>query len=399
MQCMNKSLAYIFGALVVCITACNSTNQKNSNNKMNNESSIKIDSLRYEYGFSLEDSAFLSGYSRLSTNFSYNDTDYVVIDNLKHGKIIIYSLTQPVESIIYKVPKEMNPSEHKLIVFKSPREFYYLSETGLLFHFINNTYSEPISINDLKVMVDNGMWVSKIMNPDLNEFAIVNDSVLLIPVDPNFSEIGYDLAAMNGETYPVTAFFNLNSKTIEIDSFLYLQELLDHDYGLYSHTLQSIKNSDTCIYYAGCLPYFYLSTNNNVKKIQCKSKFQTDSIMPLVVSKNENYDEKIMLHAQLSGNYSHFIYNKHFDCYYRIFTLPLPEKNQLGYFNTFKDTRISVIIMNNKFQIIDEVLLPSDVYFISVAVPTKLGLIINRSRGIGNINNGLEFYQLTQKPN
>lgn len=396
---MNKSLAYIFGALVVCITACNSTNQKNSNNRMNNESSLKIDSLRYEYGFSLDDSALLSGYSRLSTNFSYNDTDYVVIDNLKHGKIMIYSLTQPVESIIYKVPKEMNPSEHKLIAFKSPVEFFYLSETGLLYHFSNNTYSEPIDINNLEMMIRNGMWVTKVMNPNINEFTIINDSILFIPIAPNFSEVGYDLDAMNGKTYPVSAYLNIKTKAIEIDSFLFLQELIDHQYGMYANTNRFFKNLDTCIYYAGCLPYFYLYTNDSTFTIQCKSKFQTDSIMPLMVNKNEDYDEKLMLHSQISGHYSHFIYNKHLDCYYRFFSLPLPEKNEMGYYNSFKDTRFSVMILNNKLKLIDEVLLPKEVCYISVAVPTKEGLITNRSRGIGNIDNGLEFYQITQKPN
>lgn len=392
MKNFRLTISYLF---IFCSTTVlyNCSSQNNSSIDAKEEIEIQFDSVRYEFAFDKLDTNYIFGSSKICVAFNYNDTSFFATDNFYSGKIYCYSLTNPMTCNIINYPSGFNFIEDKLLAFVSPKEFYLLSEKGVFYHYFYGKYLDSITINQHKQLSENGLWVSPFMFAQQKELSI-HDDTLYISILPDLSNTAYSKDAFEGKTYPVTAKYNLIEETISIASFFYPEELLKNNFGQYNLIMQYHKNSDTSIYYAGCLPYIYLSVNGKLKKINCKSLHQVDSIRPVDFENSPNTRDKMILHAQESGNYQWFIYDEFNDCYYRSYTLPLAEKNAEGFYNTYLDQRIAIMKLNNKFKVVAEYLLPQQVNYLFVAAPTPSGLIINKREILKNVNHGFEFYRL-----
>lgn len=369
---------------------------ESSSDQANTETLFVLDSVRYEFGFSTDDSIHKAGMTKTHLGFHYQDTAFIVTDNIRFNKLIIYSLTHPVIKKVVDYPSEIKYGGDKVSAFVTPGHFYTLTERGMLYQFRNNKYELLTELNKDSVLRKNGLWTKPHVSAELPEFQYL-DGKLFIPVEPDFSGTGYSATITRGIPFPVTAIYDPEQKEMIIRPFLQPDELIENDFGIIGNLQQYHKNKDTTIYYAPCLPYCYVYTNKTYKRFQCRSKFQTDSIRPLNFINNAAAQEKDLMHAQQSGNYFGFVYDPYKHFYYRFFALPLPEIRTDGYYNTMLDTRVSIIVLDEQFSTIEEILCPAGLFHISVAQPTSNGLIINKPHFLRDINHGFEFYELKYK--
>ena len=109
-----------------------------------------------------------------------------------------------------------------------------------------------------------------------------------------------------------------------------------------------------------------------------RSQYDTTDF-PCLDKKNANSDDRLQ-HFMLSPEYRQILYDPYRDCYYRVFTHALAEKNAEGLYNDINDKDMSIVVLDKNFKLITEWKLPKDEYINGILTVSKKGvLLINKN--------------------
>ncbi|MCO5259540.1 MAG: DUF4221 domain-containing protein [Crocinitomicaceae bacterium] len=178
--------------------------------------------------------------------------------------------------------------------------------------------------------------------------------------------------------YPAFAKLNIQSKEIDFyGKTPYFSEY--REYGLISdfYDLYIGDSIITCNSISGTIEVIN-TLNNQSQFYTVKSKYDTEPIEKIVYPEdNKNINDVKMKHWLLSPYYESLFYNPFTNYYYRIFHPKMDELNEKGLLNTEFDKKCMLMVLNSKFELIDEVLLPIHKLQILKLYPTENGVLIS----------------------
>ncbi len=192
----------------------------------------------------------------------------------------------------------------------------------------------------------------------------------------------YRLATgVSNSNVPMTGVFNVESGVVGITGINYPERYRTNYYG-FLHDIQEVHTSDLVIYNPIALPEVWIY-NRQTKATEVKtvrSKYQINDVESLSTVDKSKSEIKTILesHQAANGNYSRLVYNENLNCYYRFYQHPQALKTNDGYFTTYQNRRVSCMQLDEDFELINEVMLPVDCFFVYLAIPTTDGFIINR---------------------
>jgi len=131
--------------------------------------------------------------------------------------------------------------------------------------------------------------------------------------------------------------------------------------------------------------YIY-NQNKLLQKVKCKSKY-IDKFYPCNYFKFYNDNTYIRQYSVESPGYASIIYDKYRDVYYRVACHRFIAKNKDGTVNSYNNKPWSVMVLGNKYEIIDEMLMNTDKFNYWDMIVTKEGLLI----GNNNDQNGKDI--------
>lgn len=177
--------------------------------------------------------------------------------------------------------------------------------------------------------------------------------------------------------YPAIA--KLNLKTNQVDFFGITPYFVEHsEYGFLSE-YYDLYVGDLIITSTAISPEIEVIntlTGTAIKK-NVKSRFDTTPIEKIIYPKDKvDVNNVKFKHALKSPNYESLFYNPHTKYYYRIFHPAMDEYNEKGLLNTEYDKKCILMVINEKFELLDEVLLPIQKMTILKLYPTKGGVEI-----------------------
>lgn len=117
----------------------------------------------------------------------------------------------------------------------------------------------------------------------------------------------------------------------------------------------------------------YNPYNNSSKRFNARSKLITGSLQPMIKPLNEHDLE----YALETPYYGAIIYDKYRNLYYRFVSHSIPYKNHNGEINRFHMKPLSVIILDDNFNILGEIKLEENTYLDYIYFVSKEGLYIS----------------------
>ncbi|OWY23274.1 DUF4221 domain-containing protein [Sphingobacteriales bacterium UPWRP_1] len=305
-----------------------------------------------------------------------NTNNTLDVYNLESDKFM-YTIDVPVD---YRVCEDMNST------FIKGNSVYHLENKDGAFYTATladkklnlNTY-----VNANKTMLD-----KKLINltlSGLTQIYVTSDSLLFFTVGNPFG----------AKVYPITAELNLKTNEIKEIGIKQPMFLYKNDFGL-SRPIQQLYADDFILYACNALPEIWKFNlrDNTILRYICRSSFQTDSILPLPFRSNPYNKDRAFDIFMHSARYEKLIYDEYRNLYYRFFILPMPQKNEQGFFNTYKDRQISVMVLDENFNLMGETLLPKMCFGLFLVATSKQGLFINYgpfSKAMGNEYNILKI--------
>lgn len=186
---------------------------------------------------------------------------------------------------------------------------------------------------------------------------------------------------VSNSNVPMTGVFNVKSGIVDITGINYPERYRTNYYG-FLHDIQEVHTNDLVIYNPIALPEVWIY-NRETKSTEVKtvrSKYQINDVESISTIDKSKSEIKTILenHQAANGNYSRLVYNENLNCYYRFYQHPQALKTNDGYFTTYQNRRVSCMQLNENFELIKEVMLPVDCFFVYLAIPTNEGFIINR---------------------
>jgi len=224
-----------------------------------------------------------------------------------------------------------------------------------------------------------------------SSFELISDSLFFFPlhVDP------YSKGLVRMYNYPMTAMYNINSGELKTLGLKY-PELYDKcNYGLLRPITQ-VYPPEKIVYNPNARGeiWEYNLTSGSIQIHDLRSRYQLKEIEPLTFKSTPRTKDMLMKHADLSGEYTHLVWDPYRNVYYRFFKHFRPEKKENGFYTTYMDDVISVIVASENFEIIGEFMLPEPCSFIYFAYPTPDGLIINNGSLFGEENNQINVRKI-----
>ncbi|HRK29321.1 MAG TPA: DUF4221 family protein [Chitinophagales bacterium] len=302
---------------------------------------------------------------------SINDSAYLVLQNRTNNFLDVYNLES--HSIVYsiEVPTQYKLCEDMSSTFIKDNMVYHLfnNEGALLTTTVNNKKLVPhTNLNSNSTMLDNKLI--SVVRSGHTQLYVDKDSLLFLGVVNPYKGNYYN--------YPITATLNLKTGKINTTGIAFPRFLYKNDYGLMS-PIKQLYTDNHIVYACDALPeiWRYDLTTSTLARYITRSNYQTDSILPLPFRSsphNKDQSYNIFMH---SARYDKFVYDPYKNVYYRFFVLEMPQKNEQGLYNTHKDRRLSVMVLDENFNLLGETLLPPVCNFIFFAVASKQGLFIN----------------------
>lgn len=161
---------------------------------------------------------------------------------------------------------------------------------------------------------------------------------------------------------PIHMSYSLISKEKEKLPIGYSNKYLENYYGFHNLIFRNEYRDMYLIgFSADSNVYMYDKKTKGIKVKNGRSRFQKKTIEPLKQRYKNNSNEKLK-HLTLSPFYHKIIYDKWNKLYYRFFLQSIPEKNDDGTYNGWKDKKIILLVFDNEFEIIDEINLGVNVY-------------------------------------
>jgi len=304
------------------------------------------------------------------------DSIYIGLENCTNNCLNIINIQNPSCSYTDSTLNSLCQTKNSFC-FISRHQYYILnSHNQLSRREINN----DTKITSLKI--DTTFWAkstgltSSYNLGQLNQINIIKDSLLYFPVDKNvFYENG--IYSKKNYDFPITATYNIYSHKINSTGIVYPKFLSDFDYGLL-FPIHQLYLQDAIIYSFECsdeiIKYDLLTGISASHHI--RSRYETAPIKPVTIDKKIGRKESIWNHKKYSAAYGNIIYDPYRNIFYRFYEHSMPVKGGNNLYNTTDDKRMSVIIFNENFEIMDEVLLPNGAwYYYAICSPD--GLFMN----------------------
>lgn len=249
--------------------------------------------------------------------------------------------------------------------------------SGTLFLFNKGEIDTIIDSDDpsfiLKYIAgDNVGPIFDLLNSTVAPFVINNNNFYFCNmIDPN-----KDLSIQK----PLIIYQNPHEElTIKTNIGLFPESMIKKNKSLYpfdmglSFTLNN-KNQIVCSYFADHKIYVY-NQNDEIKVINCPSKYL--DVLPQFIDKKETYDSKLIAKRQ-SENFSYvgIFYDRYREFYYRVVFHPNNTTSQT--LVDRNDYDFSIMILNKKFDLIDEVIFNNKEYLGNQIHIVKEGILLKK---------------------
>ncbi len=309
------------------------------------------------------------GGSSHTMSYTRNDSAFVVLQNCLQNTLDIYNIEQP------KWVRSMDLSFMNSLCGKQTSCFYgsdtllCITSGSILFSTFENDFQTLSILNDNESMKGKRFITTESFDT-YEEIHLTRDSILLFPV--------YYGNYKKRCNQPITATYNLRNGEIGFADINYPNVLCGTDYGLLDR-IEHYYFDETILYAFHALPeiWKYNIQTSTLQRYNCKSTFHTDSILPITFKRTPKNKDLLFDHFMHSARYERLVYDKYKKCYYRFFVLQMSHKNEQGLFNTYKDRRMSLMVLDENFNLIGETLLPKNCLAIFFAVASKQGLFVN----------------------
>jgi len=119
------------------------------------------------------------------------------------------------------------------------------------------------------------------------------------------------------------------------------------------------------------------------KAFFAKTKFNLNSVSPFLGARTDSNDKK---QSYFFNNtcYGAILYDEYRNIYYRLVRHAIPYKSKDGQINEFHRRPISIMVFDEKFQVLGETLLEKDKYYSNMSFVTKDGLYISNANPYNN---------------
>jgi hypothetical protein len=361
-----KNIQYIYLSCLFLIFSC----QKSDKNEYQKNSL-----------FTIEKAGILSfSVSPSSTNFSKylqyyvgEDQEYLVTANTNNYTVEVYSFSQKKKIHSYKLPMQGK------FGLSYPQIFgFYLFNFDSVFV---NSYNRP----SLLLLNKN----SEVISSKLIDIGSLESQLVPLSRSPNFHYnqkliVGARPSAPYGKqfwTVPLYYTYNLETGFFDkntADSFVETEGYYGAFHSHHSYTIN--KNEGLLIHnitYDKNLYVRNLNTGDIIKEVIAPSQYFAE-IPPLMkdggTAKVGDQDFYIT-----NNSYKSILWDPYRKVYYRFAERGVELKDVNGQFNTWNDKLVSVIILNEDFEILGETDLPQSKYRISNSFVGKEGLYISTS--------------------
>ena len=315
------------------------------------------------------------------------DETYLLFYNQEKKEIVSYHLMNGRDSNLNFGPLNESIAEAK-VAFNKDTSFYILGTDLVLKK--NDRIGSKTLLNLYQELKAQKLSVE---HPRLEfTFHVQSDSLLFLPlhIDP------YSKGYVKMYDYPMTAVYNLRTGEIKTTGILYPKHYHEHDYGLL-RTITQIYPPNKIIYNPRAQDEVWeydLQTDSIIKHV-FRSRFQEKEILPINFKSTPKTKDRLVKHRDLSGEYTHLVYDSYRKVYYRFFKHFRPEKGADGLYLTNRDDVYSLIVADENFRFLGEMVLPEPCFFIYFAFATPNGLIINNGSLYGEHNNEINVRTIT----
>jgi len=374
--CQNKSYVY------------KSENEVRSVNNLTGQNRIVFDS------FYIPSEKIIGGLGGNYTHcFFWRDTSYLVLEDCENNKVNIYNLNDfSSYSFPFPYSEKMCETSH-VFSFLGPRDFYILLGTGGLIVVKDGKSHFAFNINSNEKLLSNGLGIPTFLKYH-NEIHAQGDSVLYFPLDIGVDSKGKMYSNANYH-FPITGKINLQNQIIGFEGIKYPKFFHENNFGLLNRIYQYYYDKKI-IYCFEAIPeiWCYSVEDGSFEKYLSKSSFDKTPCMPITFKRTPETKDLLLNHLKTNPFYHRLIFDPINNIYYRFYALPLDEKSSDGYYTTTMDKRYSVMVLDERFNLLAESLLPSECFFIYFAAPTKDGLCINFGPIINPLNNGIKILRI-----
>ena len=316
--------------------------------------------------------------SRSIFQFEENGKEYLHFQNTekRQYEIIIYDIAN--EKISKRIPlQEEGPNAIPALFGSKPLK----GSQNIL--FFQNSASR-ITIGN-----DNGQVIRKynIQTPDKHFMAFFTASYFFTPsfvkdsiVYFSSDNIKLNMRKEDWKTTPMFSSLDLRNGTIKMESIYYppiFQQNVKNIAGgaAYSYDFNYCQNRLVCSFTG----YDSIMVSDDLKKVQWfdgKSRY-LKSLRPTIGESSKGVEELIKMKEQ--AKYSHIMYDKYRDVYYRFVELPYELQRDESPFDEPKAREFSVIILDKDFRIIGETKFPGNKYFYKMSFVGRDGLYISEN--------------------
>lgn len=285
-----------------------------------------------------------------------NDTSCEIVYNYcGRGKLVVFDQ----HSDRFRTFTQFNPDCRKVYAKRTGRGLYVLTRFGALYFYDEETGKAQLQhdFQEDSVLFRLGLDVEQ-YKPGSSMQVNVPDEVFYFRVMQSFdTDSGTYSGLDNG--FPVFCKFNLRTKEIQL--FGSQPGFAQHStYGLNSN-LYDLYVGDSILTSSGIDGNIAVinTLTGRTSVTELRSRYDTVPIRPFIFPEDgKNARSLKMKHGILSPLYEPLYYNPYNRLYYRVFHPGMPEYREDGALNTNYDKTCVLMIMDNKFRILDEKILP-----------------------------------------
>lgn len=357
-------LAFTY-SLTICLQGCSST--KALTNYASN--------YRYEYDTisRIFNTDFTKGYTGGIDVICQDSNTYVAYNFCKTNEIKILDYAN---NTFVSLP-QYNPKCDQIYTAIKNNDVYVTTRDNKVYLYCDKNREKELVVDLMQIdkFKQSGLvveWNKRGGDQHVN----VSDKVIFFRLHQNFDDTLGLYSKMDSE-YP--AFAKLELQTKEIDFYGKLPHFMEYsEYGFISNYYDLYNGDDiiTSTSINGKIEIIHTLTKTVVNK-NVTSRFDNVPIKKIKYPKDKvDVNNVKMRHYLITAYYEPLFYNPYTHYYYRIFHPTMNEFNDKGLLNTEQDKKCVLMIMNENFELIDEVLLPVQRSMILKLYPVENGVQI-----------------------
>lgn len=180
---------------------------------------------------------------------------------------------------------------------------------------------------------------------------------------------------------PMCAVFNTQTATFQTLPFTYYHLVEEENKDFLSISFRLCFNGNGFVYSFFSMEDIYVTnmSHKNIRKIKVKSKYLPH--LEFEMPKKSNVSTDFYWEKLKKGSYGPFLHDPYRHLYYRIAFPPMEFEKEINpnELMRFGHHTFSVMILNEDFQILDEIIMPNDTYNPFIMFVDKEGLYISQS--------------------